>query len=204
VVGIIETGVKLIQKNTKKKPDTRIVIFATEMTVIAGVHKKMLMESGIAGEWIITQACPKLVGSIEQGSHSYKTRALVSGYVESVITKFHLKEEDVFVSLNCTHYGYIADLFLEAFQQKGIQIIEILDPNPFMADFLFSKEYIERYPACEVEVKVYSQPELSDTRIDSITSLIAKISPQTQKALRDYVFVPNFFEWRSVVEVRAD
>jgi hypothetical protein len=41
---------------------------------------------------------------------------------------------------------------------------------------------------------------LSVTRINSIAKMIVKNSAQTAEALRDYIFVPDFFEWRSVVE----
>jgi glutamate racemase len=204
VIGIVEKGVELIQKKMEQTPDAQVIIFATKTTVAADAHKKSLVDKGIPQETIFTQACPKLAGSIERGSHNEKTRALVKGYVDSVMVKSQMNPENIFVSLNCTHYGYIADLFIEAFQEQGIQIKELLDPNPLMADFIFQEEYVNRYSECEVVVKVYSQPEMPVKRTESIAGLIEKISPQAAEALKSYVFVPEFFEWRSIAEENPD
>lgn len=200
VVGIVKTGVKLIERELKKTPDAEVFIFATKTTVRQGKHKKMLLEAGIPEEQIVTQACPHLAGSIERGTDSEETRSLVKKYVDAALEKFPQKNKPVFISFNCTHYGYIADLFKENFLEKGYQVRELLDPNPLMADFIFHSPYQHRFDSTTVTVKIVSQPKMSAKRIQSISALIEKVSPQTANALRSYQFVPDFFEWRSIAE----
>jgi glutamate racemase len=157
-----------------------------------------LVNGGISPEKIITQACPKLAGSIERGTHSEETRQLVKAYTDSVMNKLQGNETELLISFNCTHYGYVADLFRETFQERAIPIKKELDPNPFMADFIFKPDYLNRYSQPKIIVEVYSQPELPQQRIQSIAPLIGEISPQTATALENYTFVPEFFEWESI------
>ena len=110
VIGIVEKGVDLIAENLAQEPDATVIIFATKTTVRQGTHKRMLVNGGISPEKIITQACPKLAGSIERGTHSEETRKLVNAYTDSVMKKLKGDESDLLISYNCTHYGYVADL----------------------------------------------------------------------------------------------
>jgi len=80
----------------------------------------------------------------------------------------------------------------------GKPVIEFLDPNPLMADFMFTEKTMHRYPQTEISIEVISQPELSPGKLGSIYSLIEPVSPQTAEALLDYQFKPDFFEWESI------
>jgi len=200
VLGIVETGVKLIKNKMKTSDNRKVIIFATKTTVGQGTHKKMLVDSGIEAESIITQACPSLSGSIERGSHSEETYRLIRKYVKSVTEKIPLDENQIFCSFNCTHYGYVSDIFTEVFAEEGYKIAEFLDPNPLMADFMFESQFTNRHTATEVNIKAVSQPELPGARIKSIANLIKKMSAQTAQALENYEFTPDFFEWKSIAE----
>ncbi|GAB4364774.1 MAG: hypothetical protein Kow0042_03570 [Calditrichia bacterium] len=198
VVGVVETGVDLIEQNLREHPESPVIIFATSTTVKQNNHKRMLMERGIPEEKIITQACPRLAGSIERGYQSKETDSLVNKYVSAAIEHLGQVDVPVFISFNCTHYGYISDQFESGFMKRGVPVRALLDPNPQMADFLFTEAYRNRYPQTEVSIRIISQPELPEKRIASISELIGKVSPQTAEALRNYQFTPEFFEWRSL------
>ena len=198
VIGIVKTGVDLIKKKLDENKNARVIIFATKTTVKQNKHKTRLMESGVPAEQIITQACPRLAGRIERGSHSDTTKNLVKKYVNKAIQKMPEGEEPLLVSYNCTHYGYVNDIFQEAFKEQKKQVVAYLDPNPFMADFMFTDATTHRYPQSEVTIEVVSQPELSPGKLGSIYSLIEPVSPQTAEALLDYQFKPDFFEWESI------
>ncbi len=198
VVGIVRTGVKVIEQAYRKYPDAQIFIFATKTTVKQGKHKQLLVQDGIPTDHIIAQACPGLAGRIERGPDSPETRARVQKYVDRALESFADTTRPILVSLNCTHYGYVRHLFEEAFQKRGYQVADVLDPNPYLGDFLFRTDYLHRYPETDVSVEVYSQPVLPRQRLENIARLIEKRSPQTAEALRQCQFTPDLFEWKSI------
>ena len=81
--------------------------------------------------------------------------------------------------------------------------MRFLDPNPLMADFIFESENLDRYPATEVSIRVVSQPELPPGKLASIYSLIEPHSSQTAEALLAYTFEPDYFEWRSIADIKS-
>jgi len=200
VKGIVGTGADLIEQNMEKTADAKVIIFATKTTVKQNKHKKKLMENGIPGDRIITQACPHLAGRIERGPQSDTTKALIGKYVKQALTKLNDDKAPLYVSYNCTHYGYVDPVFEQAFKEKGRAVRAFLDPNPYLADFMFSKERINRYPKTEVTVNIVSKAELTPGKIGAIYGLIAPHSEQTANALLDYKFTPDFFEWKSIVK----
>lgn len=200
VLGVVNAGVKLIEQEIKKDPDSKVIIFATKTTVKQGKHKKQLMADGIAEERIITQACPHLAGRIERGPQSDTTKALVRKYVDMALAKLNDDKTPLYVSYNCTHYGYVNDVFQQVFKDKARKVRAFLDPNPLMSDFMFTEEYTGRYPQSEVKVKVVSQPELTPGKIAAIYELIDPVSAEAAEALMDYEFKPDFFEWESIAK----
>lgn len=196
VKGIVGTGVDLIKQKLDGNKDSKVMIFATKTTVGQAKHKTGLRELGITEDRVFAQACPKLAGRIERGPHSDTTVSLVNKYVQEAINNLPEEKTDIFVSYNCTHYGYVDDLFQKAFKEQGIAVIEFLDPNPFMADFIFDKQYLNRYPETKLAVKVVSQPELPPGRLAAIYDLIEPHSAETAEALFDYKFEPDYFDWQ--------
>jgi glutamate racemase len=202
VIGIVETGVQLIQSELQKQPDADVFIYATKTTVQQNTHKRMLTEQGADGDKITTEACLKLAGAIERGSHDEHTRELVREYVDESLVNYQPSEKPVLVSFNCTHYGYVSDLFAEEFNRHGITNFKLLDPNPLMADFIFEQQRINRYPDTKVTIRVVSQPELNEDKIASIGNLIEKQSAETAQALYAFEFTPELFEWKKYAGVK--
>ena len=200
VVGIVGTGVDLIQDRLQNNDSSKVIIFATLTTVEQNSHKKMLVAGGVPEDRILTQACPELAGEIERGAGSEKTKNLVRQYVDQALEKLPDQDESIIVSFNCTHYGYVGNVFADCLRDRKQPFDEILDPNSQMIDFMFTEPYLNRYSKTEVSFKVVSQPELSEDRITSIGSLIAKTSPASYEALKNYTFTPELFEWRSIAE----
>lgn len=198
VVGIVGTGIDLINQKIGKDPNFKVIIFATKTTVKQGQHKKGLLKLGIDEDNIYTEACPKLAGRIERGPDSDTTKSLVNIYVKEAMQKYEDTGEPLYVSYNCTHYGYVDALFKEAFKANGVEVKEFLDPNPLMADFIFEQDYLNRHENTEVSVKIVSQPELSPGKIGAIYGLIEPISVVTAEALMEYEFTPDYFEWELI------
>ena len=198
VFGIVDKGVELIKEKLADKKG-RVIIFATKTTVKQNQHKKKLMDAGIEEGQIITRACPRLAGRIENDSHSDTTVTLIRKYVDEALAALPNEQETLYVSYNCTHYGYVDDIFRQTFREKGVQVQDFLDPNPRMADFIFNPDYMKRYPNSVVQVKVESQTQITDREVESIALLLRPRSPNTARALRAYSFVPHTFEWASVI-----
>ncbi len=198
VVGIVGTGIDLINKKMETEPNSKVIIFATKTTVKQEQHKKGLVSLGVKNENIYSEACYKLAGRIERGPDSDTTKSLVNIYVKKVLEKIETTDNPLFVSYNCTHYGYVDVLFQEAFKANNVKVKEFLDPNPLMADFIFTENYLNRYENTSVSVKIISQPELSPGKIGAIYGLIEPISVETAEALFEYEHTPDYFEWESI------
>jgi glutamate racemase len=203
VIGIVETGVDLIQNELEQDSTAKVLIFATKTTIEKNTHKNMLIDRGIEENRIITEACPKLAGAIERGTHSEETLGLVNQYVSEALSKTPDNINPLYVSFNCTHYGYINDVFEAKFKEKNRPAYKLLDPNPKMGDFIFNDKYLHRYENTDVSIKVVSQPELNVERIESIGNLIEQISPKTASAMREYEFTPELFEWKSITNQKG-
>jgi len=199
VISIVGTGVDLI-KSEMTEDSSQVIIFATGTTVKQGKHKDALIKDGISADRIWTQACPGLAGQIERGPHSDSTVALVNRFVKNITSEIPESNKNMLVSYNCTHYGYVDGVFKKAFKDAGIHVKKFLDPNPLMSDFMFEKQYLNRYPDGRVNIRVFSQPEIIPEKQTAISDLIKIQSLETAEALLTYTFVPEFFEWRSIAE----
>ncbi len=193
VVGVVDSGVELINNNLKGINDSKVLIFATKTTVNQQSHKNKLLKLGISDKQIITQACPSLAGKIELNPNGKETKYLVKKYVEESIQKIDKKDKNLFVSYNCTHYPYIDTLFKEAFKKQNITINKFLNPNPLMVDFIFDKKYANRYKKTNTSVEVISQAKLLPDEIKSISNLIRIDSDKTSKALENYSLKTQLF-----------
>jgi len=194
VVGIVGTGVDLIYSKLKKSKSAQVIIFATKTTVNQESHKKMLIQKGIDNNQVIMQACPRLAGRIERNPKSKKTKRLVKKYIEQAINKLAENTDSLYVSYNCTHYPYVDGLFRKEFKKHRVNVVDFLNPNPLMINFIFNKKYLNRYQKTKTHVRVISQVSLSDKKIRAISGLLNKISKKTALALKNYDLYPDFFK----------
>lgn len=193
VVGIVKTGVNLIKKQFEQAPSSTVIIFATKTTIGAETHKNMLIKDGIPAEQIVGQACHRLAGRIEAGPNSEETVGLINQYVHEALENIQ-PGTPLFVSLNCTHYGYSIDQFKNAFAKAGYPEITIIDPNPQMADFLFENNKLHRFPQTHVKVEVVSKVEINEKKKNSLDPLIRSVSPLTADALQNYRHDAELFD----------
>jgi len=194
VIGIVETGVDLIAEQFEKTPNATCLIFATKTTIGSETHKNLLIKKGYSGDQIVGQACHRLAGSIERGYDSEETINYLKGFVPQALEKRNNPNTPIFVSLNCTHYGYSINQFKEVFASVGYPDIEVIDPNPKMADFLFHPEYLNRYQKTNVSVEVVSKVKVSKQEIESLSGLLKLTSQQTAESFRNYQYDWNLFD----------
>jgi glutamate racemase len=200
VVGIVNSAVDLIAQNLKTQPESKVILFGTQTTVSEGTYVQKLEEKGFLPERIVSQACPELVSYIEKGYDSEETEMLVLAYVDEALQKLGQTDSELYVSFNCTHYGYSLELWERAFESFGVEPRAFLNPNFRMNDFLFENSRTGRYKGTDVTVQVVSMVEIEKKRIQSIGTWLEKLSPQTAEALKNYSHDPELFEWKKYAE----
>jgi glutamate racemase len=196
VVGIVSAGVDLIAQNLKTHPESKVILFGTQTTMGEDTYPQELEKKGFLTERIVSQACPELVSYIEKGYDSDETEMLILAYVDEALQKLGDPDPELYVSFNCTHYGYSLNLWKRAFESLGVKPRAFLNPNFRMNDFLFQNPHKDRYKKTEVSVRVVSMVEIDDERVRSIGKWLEKLSPQTEDALQAYVHDLELFEWR--------
>jgi glutamate racemase len=199
VVGIVEAGVDLIAQKLEASPESKVIIFATYTTANENTHKKKLEERGILSQRIIVQACPELVNYIEKGPASDETEMLISAYVAEALHKMKDTQPPLYVSLNCTHYGYSLDLWEQAFRGSKVRPLAFLNPNSKMLDFLFEPQERNRFERTEISISVVSMVEIGEEKIESLGKKLGEISPQTRDALSFYELKPDLFKWKEYI-----
>ena len=193
-VGIVETGVDLIAGQFAKAPGATALLFGTKTTIENEAHKKALVALGFPPERIVGQACHRLAGAIERGVATEETVGYIRQFVGEALAKAGPARGPLFAAFVCTHYGYTRQQFADAFTAAGYPGIELLDPNPLMADFMFRPPYLHRYPRTEVTVEVVSKLEITEQERASIGPLLEAVSPAVAEAFRSYTFDPKLFE----------
>jgi len=192
VIGIVEIGVQGIYESLKSAPEANVIIFATKTTIQKETYQNELMKKGIPHERIIGIQCANLADKIEEGFESEETKHFISHCVSDAIATLDDKNSPVIVSLNCTHYGYVAHLFQQEFARYGIQPI-IINPNPHMADFLFQQRKQPRWTKTAVSIEVICKVTIFPDVMLSIGELIRRVSPQTLHAMQKYKQNINLF-----------
>jgi glutamate racemase len=196
VVGIVNSSVDLIAQNLKTHPESKVVLFGTQTTVSEGTYVQKLEEKGFLPERVVSQACPELESYIEKGYDSDESEMLVLAYVDEALQKLGASSPELYVSFNCTHYGYSLELWEGAFESFGVKPRAFLNPNFRMNDFLFENSRIGRYKKTDVSVRVLSMVEIEKQRIQSIGTWLEEVSLQTAEALRNYEYESELFEWK--------
>jgi glutamate racemase len=195
-VGIVEAGAGLIADQFERTAGATAVIFATRTTIESEAHKNWLVEHGYPAEKIIGQACHRLAGAINRGYQSEETMGLIRQYVAEALAKLPDPAAPLFVSLNCTDYGYSIAQFRQVFAESGYKEVSIIDPNSRLADFLFSAPRLHRFSKTQVTVEVVSKTQITEDMIASVGSVLESLSPQTAEALRRYRHEPGLFDPR--------
>jgi len=199
VIPIIQAGVELIARGLEDHPAASVIIFGTPTTISEGTYPRELERLGFAPERIYGQSCPELESFIENDPRGDETEMLISGFLSEALQKLPSPPPPLLVSLNCTHYGYSLPFWEKAFPEAGVKPLAVLNPNPRMAEVLFSPKYRGRHPQTEVRVRIVSMVEISRRKIDSLAAWLERVSPETAEALRRYEYRPSLFEWKKYI-----
>lgn len=190
--GIVDSGVSLIMEQLSEDVASRVILFGTETTIEEGSHRKALLAHQIADKRIISKSCPQLQSYIEQNPHGEETEMLISVYLNEALEQLPKSDEAVFLSLNCSHFGYSEDLWRKAMAATPFKLGAILDPNFRMADILIKKNCLNKYADTTLSFLVVSKVELLNEK--AMFQIFNEKSPELAKALQNYRKMPDLFE----------
>lgn len=128
------------EKYTEKKERT-VAVFATPRTVETGSFVTEIT-SRSPHIMVLQQACSGLAGAIEAGADIKQIGALVSGYVDELMSRDGAQNIDS-AALACTHYPFAYDQFRAALPPH----IDILTQPLMVAAAL--TDYLQRRPECD-------------------------------------------------------
>lgn len=202
VIGILDAGVELIAGRLKSYPESEVTIFGTQTTIVQDSHRKKLVEKGFLPERIHTQSCPELESFIEKDRTGEDTEMLIFAYLDESIQKIGRVAHPLFISLNCTHYGYSLDLWEKALKELNVEKAEIIDPKSRMIDGLFKSIQKDRFKQVDISVSVVSMVEIGEDQIKSIGGWLKEHSPRVADALEKYQYKPDLFEWKKFIKTK--
>ncbi len=191
VIGIVDAGVKMIAESLDKDSNSKVIILGTETTITENNHKKALLDMHYEEERIITQACPQLQSYIEQDPGGEETEMLISFYLSEALSYIDDTSLPVYLSLNCSHFGYSEDLWRKAMADLGYNLRDMLNPNMLMADVLINDKNKNRYSHTDISFLVVSKVEL--VNVNSMIEIFKNESPSLAKALLNYRIIPDIF-----------
>ena len=195
VITIVDYGVNLIDENLRKNNNSNVIIFGTKTTINGNTYGKLLINRKYNKDRIVSQACPELQEYIEKDPKGEETFNLISKYVGPAINKLNNPENDLYASLNCTHYGYSDDLWEKAFNQHNIKLKGLLNPNSKMAAVLFTNTNKKRHKNTEIKLSVVSKVKLAEQNINSMSNLFKNTCPELSEALRNYQLKTDLFRF---------
>ena len=191
VVGIVDAGVQLVTSALAHDTAASVILFGTETTIEEGSHRKALLAMSIPEKRIIAKACPQLQSYIEQNPNGEETEMLISLYVNEALEQIPLSRGAVYLSLNCSHFGYAEELWKRAFAATSYQLGAVLDPNSLMGDFLVEEKSRKKFAETTVTFHVVSKVKLLNE--DAMIHIFSTKSPQLAKALGSYELIPGLF-----------
>ncbi|MBI4365780.1 MAG: hypothetical protein HY543_03075, partial [Deltaproteobacteria bacterium] len=213
-VTIVDASLSLMLSALSKHPTSPLSIWATGATIGSRTYQDKLLAEGVPAERIHAKIADpaepiadRLAAAIESGDHA-KMDALVRRYAEETVQELAPQREafpgDPIVSLNCTHYGYVAEKIVAALAAIGVRPAQALNPNSDMlAPFLDSaKEAAVR--GGTIAIKVISQTSQTDTPFGNVSANVAPMLrtfgfDAAANALIGYSLVPDLFPWRDIV-----
>lgn len=191
VFGIVHPGVELMADRLLQDDNSVVIITGTETTISEDSHRKALLGKGFSDKRIITQACPELQSYIEKDPFGEDTEMLISYYVDEALSNVSGESHPIYLSLNCTHFGYSQILWQKAFDDQRVNLAGILNPNTIMGDFLMPDRNKNRFKTTKITWSVYSKVIIKNNK--AICNLFKDSSPELAAALMDYVLDEDLF-----------
>lgn len=193
IIGIVDIGVLEIKKKLDQNANSKVLIFGTETTIEEDSYRSQLVEQGISNARIVSQACPQLQNYIENDPLGEDTEMLIMSYVDEALAKGPSPKDGIYISLNCTHFGYSKKIWTEAFDYSEIEPLAIINPNVQMAEILLNKKFENRFSNTAIDIHVVSKVKINDESLQSISGILKEQSIAASLALINYQKVLDLF-----------
>ena len=191
IEGIVNAGLEYFYEKLNKNVESQIILLGTPTTVNSKKHKKLLVEMGIAEDRIIYQPCPLLESEIQDDPNSDIVAKIIEEFINQSSDKISSNKK-VFAGLCCTHYGYSFNQFDMNIKKKFGNDAEVLNPNDRMVESILDlEENGIKNPL--LKIKVISKVEILHHEQIALTKILADQAPKTNKALYNYIRVPELF-----------
>jgi glutamate racemase len=192
-VNIIHAGVGVMYRAMSTNPTAKLVLMATPATIESGIYQTELRNRSIPDDRVIPLACKGLALAIEQEPHHIGP--IITERVAEAAKQLDGHKGPVYVSLNCTHFGYQADAIQAAFKSHGVDVT-ILNPNAHMMenhlDFKQSGEKIAP------EITIVTQYNIQSAAKGDLGKAVARLSEPVAQALINFQRRPDLFSWEDL------
>jgi glutamate racemase len=209
--GIIEAGTELFAGALEADPDSSLVIFGTKTTIESGVHRRMLVERGVAPWRIAAVACHGLAAAIDDDPGGEEARRRLAacaaeacrgdetGVAAGGAEPAARGRGTLYAGLACTHYGWVAEAFQEELEKRSGRRVAVLDPNERLAvttavelpDLITSGG--GRCSGEMAAVEVISKVALGEAKRRAAAERLEPVSGLTAAALLNYKHQPGLF-----------
>jgi glutamate racemase len=193
VIDMVRFGVDMIYENLSEKTGATAVLLGTVTTIASDAHRLRLIKKGIAPDRLVTQPCDQLATQIEKGPDSDTVKQMIDTFMNQAVEKMGPGTSEVVVALFCTHFGFSQTLIKEKLENRLKKPVTMLNPNQWMADFLFNTFSGARYEHSIVNLQVVSRIVWDQIKIDAVSKIVEKQSFETAQALRAYEWIPDLF-----------
>jgi glutamate racemase len=193
VIGIVDLGVEEIYAKLQNDTQSSVIILGTPTTITANKHKEILIQHGIAPDRIVTQACRNLESEIQENAESETVKGSIRRNLSEALKNMKSEKSSVFVGLCCTHYGYSLDKFETISKELTTKRIEFINPNKAITRVLFEGTRRNGYPSTNVTVSIISRVPVTENEITSLSGLLAKISPASAEAMKNFELKRDLF-----------
>lgn len=195
VLGIVDFGVEMIMEQLSNEVSADLVLIGTETTISSNTHKNKLLEKGIDESKILSQACPGLESSIQNGPASENTVSYIQKYGELIKENLNSTNTTILTALCCTHYGFSSELIKSEFKTILNREVKILNPNDAMINYVVQYENGKSSIQSNINVKVVSRAFLSENETKEISAIIKEKAPLSAEALLNYTYDVNLFKF---------
>ena len=110
-LSIIEMTRPTVRALARDFSGKKIVFLATPATIASGIYARGCAEADLDGTFF---AVSDLAGAIERGAPREDIRAIVAHAISEIP-----RDTDI-LSLSCTHYPFVSDLFIEEIARAGL------------------------------------------------------------------------------------
>lgn len=162
VEGIVDAAVGGMAEALAGEPGASLLILGTKSTVESGRYPTRLAASGIDLGRVRSLAAPGLATLLESDPAAPEVRARIAGCAAHAEGLFEQRPSKLLLGLCCTHFGFAAPLWLEAFGRR-FDGVALVNPNDLLGAEFSARAFsyhsrIDFFPGAREHMGAYFEP----------------------------------------------